>query len=269
MNTDPVAVLYEVYSRPAIVGATGEPVREACGGQLIIGRDRLAWLATPPEGSFPAPSRFRWTARAQYREADDDFWFLPADVRERAAPTEQGIEMLFAPDEPSAFVYVGNASLVSYGFSNSASLGEANVDLHQKLPEEIWLRFGGYKGWSLTIDGEEQRGLSPDAVLARVAPVVASGGGELWLTRYEEDSLTLLIEPKRAFVMYLDDGDSSVTARDPSMAGSPSMARFTLSNGQVDEFSLEETLPKDDALAVVQHFVSSGGLAPWIAWVES
>ena len=55
-----------------------------------------------------------------------------------------------------------------------------------------------------------------------VSKAVAKGAGELWLTRYEEDSLSLLIEPRRAFVMYLAfDGDSGVTARDLGMAGSP------------------------------------------------
>jgi hypothetical protein len=264
------ADLYDAYARAAIVSLAGKPAREACGGQLIIGRDRLVWLAAPPEGSFPAPSRFRWIARRLYREANDDFGFLPAEVRDRAAPTKQGIDIFFAPEEPSTFVYVGDGSLVTYGFSDSASHGEADVDLNHKLPEEIWLCFGGYKGWSLTVDGEEQRGLSADEVLGMVSSAVAKGAGELSLTRYEEDSLTLLIEPRRAFVMYLAfDGDSGVTAQDPRMAGSPDTASFTLSNGQVDEFSFEETLPKDDALSVVQHFVSSGGLAPWVAWVEA
>jgi hypothetical protein len=261
--------LYDVYPQAAIVAVAGAHAREACGGQLIIGRDRLIWLAAPSEGSFPAPSRFRWIAGSRYREADDDFWFLPGEVRERAVPTQQGIEMFFVTEEPAAFMYVGAGWLVSYGFSGSASLGEADVDLHHKLPEDIWRRFGGYEGWSLTVDEEERRGLSADDVLGLVTAAVAKGAGELWLTRYEEDSLTLLLEARRAFVMYLAlDGDSGVTAHDARMAGSPDTASFTLSNGQVDEFSFEETLPKDDALAIVRHFVSSGGLAPWIEWVE-
>ena len=262
--------LYDVYPRAAIVAVAGAHAREACGGQVIIGRARLAWIASPPEGSFPAPSRFRWIAGSRYREADDDFWFLPAEVRERAAPTNQGIEMFFATDEAGAFLYVGAGWLVSYGFSGSASLGEAHVDLHHKLPEDIWLRFGGYEGWSLTVDGEERRGLPADDVLELVTAAVAKGTGELWLTRYEEDSLSLLVEPRRAFVMYLAfDGDSGVTARDPRMAGSPGKASFTLSNGPVDEFDYEETLPKDDAIPVIRHFLSTGELPPWIAWIES
>jgi hypothetical protein len=261
--------LYDVYPRAAIVAVASAHAREAWGGQLVIGRDRLVWLAAPPEGSFPAPSRFRWVAGRRYREADDDFWFLPGEMRERAAPTQQGIEMFFEIEESGAFMYVGAGWLVTYGFSGSASLGEADVDLHHKLPEDIWRRFGGYEGWSLTINEEERRGLSADAVLGMVSNAVAKGAGELWLTRYEEDSLTLLVEPRRAFVMYLAfDGDSGVTAHDPRMAGSPDTASFTLSNGQVDEFSFEETLPKDDVPAVVEHFVSSGKLAPWITWVE-
>ena len=261
--------LYDAYPRAAIVALVGEPAREACGGQLIIGRDGLAWLAAPPEGSFPAPSRFRWVARTRYREANDDFGFIPAEVRDRAAPTKQGIEMFFAPEEPSTFVYVGDGSLVTYGFSDGRSLGEADVDLHHKLPEEVWRGFGGYEGWSLTVDGEERRGMSADDVLGLVTAAVASDAGELDLTRYEEDSLTLLIEPSRAFVMYLKSArDSGVTAHDPRKAGSPDKASFTLSNGQVDEFDYEETLRKSDAIAVVDHFLSTGELAPWVAWVE-
>jgi hypothetical protein len=104
-------------------------------------------------------------------------------------------------------------------------------------------------------------------VLGLVTAAVAKGEGEVWLTRYEGDSLTLLIEPSRAFVMYLASaGDSGVTAHDHRMTGSPDKASFTLSNGQVDDF--EETLPKDETLAIVEHFVTSGELAPWVAWVE-
>jgi Immunity protein Imm1 len=262
--------LYDLYPRGAIVALAGEPAREACGGQLVIGRDRLAWLATPPEGSFPAPSQFRWIAARRYREASDEFGFLPAEVRDRAAPTEQGIEMFFGPEGSNKFIYVGEGSLVTYGFSHSASLGEAEVDLHHKLPEEIWLRLGGYEGWSLSIDEKERLGLSADDVLRLVTAAVAKGAGEVWLTRYEEDSLTLLIEPRRAFVMYLAfPGDSGVTAHDPRMTGSPEKASFTLSNGQVDEFGYEETLPKDDVIAVVDHFLRTGELPRSVAWVAS
>jgi len=263
--------LYDTYRREAIVALAGEPAREACAGQLVIGRDRLAWLATPPEGSFPAPSRFRWIAARRYREADDEFGFLPAEVRDRAAPTEQGIEMFFGHEGSNTFLYVGDGSLVMYGLSNSASLGEAEVDLHHKLPQEIWFRLGGYEGWSLFVDEDERRGLSTDDVLGRVTAAIARGAGELWLTRYEEDSLSLLIEPSRAFVMYLAfPGDSGgVTAHDPRMTGSPKRASFTLSNGQVDEFGYEETLPKDEAIAIVDHFLRTGELAPWVRWVES
>ena len=41
-----------------------------------------------------------------------------------------------------------------------------------------------------------------------------------------------------------------------------------MSNGQVDEFDYQETLPKDDAISVVRHFLSTGELAPWVAWIE-
>jgi hypothetical protein len=262
--------LYDAYPRAAIAALAGEPARDACGGQLIIGRDRLAWLAGRPEGSFPTPSLFRWTARRRYREANDDFGFLPIEVRDRAVPTKQGIEMFFAPEESSTFVYVGDGSLVTYGYSKRASLGEADVDLHHKLPEEIWLRLGGYEGWSLSVDEEERRGLSADEVLGLVTAAVKKGAGEVWLTRYEEDSLALLLGPSRAFVMYLAcDGDSGVTAHDPRKRGSPEQASFTLSNGQVDEFDYEETLPKNDVVAIVEHFLNTRELAPWVAWVES
>lgn len=30
----------------------------------------------------------------------------------------------------------------------------------------------------------------------------------------------------------------------------------------------EETLPKDDAISVLRHFLNTGELAPWVAWIE-
>lgn len=125
----------------------------------------------------------------------------------------------------------------------------------------------GYEGWSLTLDGQQQRGLSDTEVATLVEAAIAKGAGELWLTRYEDDSLGLLIEPARVFFTYLAfDGDSGVIARDPEAQGSPETASFILSNGQVDDIPYEETLPKDGARFVVQHFVDTGELAPWVTW---
>jgi hypothetical protein len=268
MSGDLEAHLYESHTRPAALHLVGlEDAREACGGQLIIGRDQATWLAAPPEGSFPTPSRFGWSATRRYREADDEFWFLPVEVRKRGVSTEEGIEMFFAPEGKSEFLYLGPGRLTSYGFSNRTSFGEAQVHLERKLPEQIWLRLGGYEGWSLTIDGQEQRGLSDTEVATLVEAAIAKGAGELWLTRYEDDSLGLLIEPARVFFTYLAfDGDSGVIARDPEAQGSPETASFILSNGQVDDIPYEETLPKDGARFVVQHFVDTGELAPWVTW---
>lgn len=165
---------------------------------------------------------------------------------------------------------MGGGSFASYGFSSTASLGEVDVHLHRKLPEDVWLRVGGYKDWSLTIGGRERHGLSEDEVIDLVRAAIEAGGGDLWLTRYQEDSLSLLVEPRRAFVMYTAfPGDSGMTARDEEMKGSHETAAFTLSNGQVDEFPYEETLSKNDALAVVGHFLNAGELAPSVRWVES
>ena len=269
MSSDLEAHLYKSFTRSAAVQLLGvEDSRSACGDQLIIGRERLTWLAAPPEGSFPAPSRFAWAAARRYQEADDEYWFFPVEVRERGR-TKQGIEMFFAPETSSDFIYLGGAWIASYGFSSSNSLGEAELQLNRKLPRDVWLRVGGYEGWSLAIDDQERRGLSEDDVIDLATAAVEKGAGELWLTRYEEDSLTLLIEPTRTFVMYLAfPGDSGMTARDPEVTGSLDTAAFTLSNGQVDEFPYDETLPKDDALSVVQHFVRTGERAPSVMWAE-
>ena len=269
MRNDLGAHLYTSYTRSAAVRLLGvEDSRSACGDQLVIGRDRVAWFAAPPEGSFPAPSRFAWAAARRYVEADDQYGFLPVEVRERGA-TRQGIELFFAPERWSEFIYLGRASVAGYGLSNAASLGKADLHLHRKLPRDVWLRVGGDEGWSLTIDDEERRGLSEDDVVELATAAVVKGTGELWLSRYEEDSLTLLIEPTRTFVMYLAfPGDSGVSARDPAVTGSLDTAAFTLSNGQVDEFPYEGTVPTDNALSVVEHFVRTGELATSVAWAE-
>ncbi len=60
--------------------------------------------------------------------------------------------------------------------------------------------------------------------------------GELWLTRWTGEALSVLFEPERAFVMELaGPGDPGSVARDPAVAHERAPFAFTLSNGQVDD----------------------------------
>jgi hypothetical protein len=209
-------VLYTAYARREALSLLdgGEPAKFACDGQIAIARSTIAWLSEPPEGSFPEPSAFRWAASQRYEEASGEWWFLPAEVRDHRR--RYRIHLFFDPESSDHFVYVGGAHLASYGFTDCESLGEVSLALERKLPREVWLWFGGYDGWSVTIDGNERRGLESEEAVHLVRDVFRRGSGEVSLTRYEEDSLAILVEARRAMLLHLAfPGDSGRVTRDP------------------------------------------------------
>jgi len=71
----------------------------------------------------------------------------------------------------------------------------------------------------------------------------------------------------RAFLVYLtqdnDGGYHGVTEDDPD---SQAVVGFLLSNGQRDEWEVQETVALEDGFRALKHFSLYGGRAPFIAW---
>ncbi|MET8981767.1 hypothetical protein ABZX85_39865 [Streptomyces sp. NPDC004539] len=93
----------------------------------------------------------------------------------------------------------------------------------------------------------------PEALRSRIA----LGHLETWLTSSSGRSLAFVTNTERAMVVLLegpdDPGEHAVT---PDTEGTSD--GFTLSNGQVDEYPDEDTVPIEEALRLVRHVVETG-----------
>ncbi len=89
---------------------------------------------------------------------------LPATVREiydRSGPKAVRLRthhLFIRTNQMTAFYYIGEAHLGSYGGPRGNEPGnrEACFSLNEKVTPEIWLACGGYTGWKVEIDHEEQ-----------------------------------------------------------------------------------------------------------------
>jgi hypothetical protein len=114
-----------------------------------------------------------------------------------------------------------------------------------------------------------QENLEAGALRTAVADALADAAtGELWLTRWTGEALTVLFEPERAFVMELGGpDDAGSVACDPERSGERQPVAFTLSNGQVDEWPLEATVSRDQALDAVADWAQAQRTAS-LLWTD-
>jgi Immunity protein Imm1 len=240
--------------------------RPELGGQLLVGVHAAGWLLAPPEARLVRPNRIGWQAQRDYAECGDRE-FLPAELRARRPCP---IHAFFAlPGSTTDFLYVGEALLSSYGYRSGDAPAEAYLSLRPRVPEEVWLALGGSSGYSVHSATTAIDGLEPDQAEERVRRLIASGDADVWIGDYSERSLTVLVKPDRAFVMLLlEDGAESLMAGEPAAEGDDTPERFTLENGQVDEFERQNTVTHAQAMKCVRSFLRDGSLDPDVRWLE-
>ncbi len=89
---------------------------------------------------------------------------------------------------------------------------------------------------------------------------------ELWISRHDGPSLTMLRNGDHAWLMYLRfTGDSGVVSRgDQRKQGTCS---YALSNGQIDEYPLSWCVNLDECYkAVAYFFVNDGARYNFVTW---
>lgn len=239
--------------------------RPELGGQLLVGLHAAGWLLAPPEARLVRPDRIGWQAQRAYAERGDRE-ILPAELRARRPCP---IHAFFAiPGSTTEFLYLG-ALLSSYGHRSGDAPAEASLSLRPRVPEEVWLALGGSSGYSVHSATTAIDGLEPAQAEERVRRLIASGDADIWIGDYSERSLTVLVKPDRALVvLLLEDGAWSLTASDPAAEGDDTPERFTLENGQVDEFERQSTVTHAQAMKCVRSFLRDGILDPDVRWLE-
>jgi hypothetical protein len=242
-------VLHGETTTEALERWVGPHARWELGRQALVTDEMVAWICAPPEVELIDAETITWRAVRRYRGRWRDFdAFVPAPLR-----SEPGAELhLVGTATNGELTYLGPAQLAAYGRSGYESHGEAMFHLLGRLPREIWLRLGGFA--DVRVEASDVcENVEAAAVRTAVAEVLAaSATGELRLRRWTGAALTVLFEPERAFVMELSGrGDVGSVAFDPVRSGERRPVAFTLRNGQVDEWPVESTVSRDQALDVV------------------
>src|SRR5262249_10269245 len=142
-----------------------------CDGQFIVLPKVVLCFATLGEtqgaSHLPCPSCFSWRPRHLGYEPSDEFPWLPKKVREvwdrsqKQATKLRDHHIFLRIPTDERFFYAGRAHLGSYGNINGT--GEsANFSLKEKLPQDVWLKFGGYPGWLVEVNHLRHRVAAED-----------------------------------------------------------------------------------------------------------
>lgn len=240
-----------------------------CQDNFVIVPKAVFCLATlgdaASEPHLESPSCLIW------KRSDFRTW-LPGNVTEvwdRSGPKAKKLRdhhvFLRMPDE-ELFCYVGRAHLGSYGGPEYA----ANFYLEIKLSRELWLRYGGYSGWSVEVNHQTHKIPSGDLRAFRnlVASLPTQEFSHLCMTRYEEDSLTLHTNAHRGWLMYLrEPADSGLYTHDVGYRGDPKVEEMFRCGCGIDlQFPAGSTLPRESAIRVAEDFFVHGELPKSVPW---
>jgi hypothetical protein len=95
--------------------------------------------------------------------------------------------------------------------------------------------------------------------------------GHLQITRYEEDSLTIHTNSGRGWLMYLRfPADGGLYTHDVEYDGDPEAEEYFVCACGIDlQFRVSQTLPKPEALRVIEDFFVTGELPRSVPWTPS
>jgi hypothetical protein len=141
--------LYRQYDRQQAVAFFGllENAKALCGGQWLIMPNAVLCLTNvgkPPRESYIYPaSRFCWVADQPYHAANDEWKFLPLEVR-AGFKKQRPIHLFVRADSTQPLTYVGElAPTRVWGKRLCNEFGSGNFDLSPTLPCRVWEKLGG------------------------------------------------------------------------------------------------------------------------------
>lgn len=250
-----------------------------CDDQFaVLSNVVLCFITVGPgtnDSQLPQPSSVKWKPkRLDYAPENEEYSWLPTPVREvydRSQPEIVKLRthhLFVRTNQMTAFFYVGEAHLGSYGGPRGHEPGnrEACFSLDEKVSPDIWLVCGGYKGWKVEINHEEQvvnDTAAMDKVLRELRPDAYS---HLCMTRYEEDSLTIHTNPAGlAWLMYLrrpDDCGLYVNNRELGKE----LQNFRCGCGIDLNFPESQTVPYATAVKIARALCENGVLPNDVNW---
>jgi hypothetical protein len=220
------------------------------GGEFVATLSELLWFTTVgPRARFPNPSLFEWEPGA------------PAPAAEAPLPVERSaaIHLFSRPNEGEPYFYLGSVHLQTRRFDGRSRTA---VVVRPKLPKDVWCALGGYDGFQARLNGESLVVATEAELDSLLARIEAAECAELWLTRYEQDSLALFVTGLQAVLMYLEEpGDTGITSFNPDFEGDPDEdVEFKNVHGQVTDFLAWMVIPKALGITAMREFFRTGKL---------
>jgi hypothetical protein len=255
-------LLQHGLAAPKAAGAWFNPNSDETAPALFVTPDAAQCWCKPPTSDrnlcfFFSPSRLRFGVdRCMNKEDLLNFHAETYDL-----PNVQGRIHLFAAVVQDQWWYLGQPVLGS-GFGildafNQVTVNQFEIGLEQRLPERLWLQFGGHRGW-LVCTGRDQFVLhgahEADYLLTEYWGTISQ---TMEITRYEEGTLFAATDAKKAAVLYFHQGSTHLhTGVSGPQAGDEGFYGF----GDF-EFARHWVVPRQQAIELIRHYLDTGSLA--------
>ncbi len=93
---------------------------------------------------------------------------------------------------------------------------------------------------------------------------------ELWVDGRDERKMCALLAGGNAVLFYMGtDGDSDLVSNNPHYTGpKDTVVKYTLTNGQIDEYPLAWAVSRETALRALAYFSETAELPSFVHWAE-
>jgi hypothetical protein len=150
---------------------------------------------------FFSPSRLRLGVdRCQNK---DELWSFYSDRRDLTSDYRQ--VHLFAALTWGEWWYLGKPILES-GFGSNGMLDQFEIGLDEKLPEWLWLQFGGYRGWLICTGQAQYVVKGPSEAEYLLTQYWGTVSQTMEISRYQGDALFAATDNTHAAVLYYSNG---------------------------------------------------------------
>ncbi len=263
--------LYKTYSKNEAVQLFNSRIcKELSFGDFIaLDNEILCFSELDTRNIFDTPSDFLYIPNKLLKNLEGKYAWLPTEVRE-ARNYKKKLYLFVKKIAQESYVYIGEVFLTSYRHSNNFEECNAHFSLSTKLRQAIWLTLGRYKNWCITFNHKEYF-LEFDDIhsLEKLYKDFAlSESLHIELTRYEEDVLSLNLNSKNAWLMYLrEPGDSGLYLKRGDEEDY-TIEEFSCSCGITLGVPTYQIVSRNEGLSILKDFFKTGNLPTQYNWSE-
>jgi hypothetical protein len=208
---------------------------------------------------FNKPSELTWSPKLGTPEAINMVACQLPEPLEQAFASQNCSRLLFVSNDSINYQYVGEIGLSFVGVR--PSVGRiASFYITPKLSRIAWSQFGGYSHWHLTVNSR-MKSLSQDDDLERsLAPEWREDVVDVFLTRYEEDYIHVVVNGDAAVVMYMDQARGiDMASRNAKYSGKPRAIIHLMGFDHADWDTLaRDVVSRGEALELLKAFFRTG-----------